>query len=84
MAVLLILFFFKSVCLSIQNIVLNCYDRFLNPRYDPQQNQREFLIKQIRIRKRAAKRRTNWNFQILSFNNPKFVDSDNKNCKAFD
>lgn len=32
MTLIIVLLFFKSICLYLQNIVLNCYDRFLNPR----------------------------------------------------
>lgn len=32
MTLILVLIFFKSVCLYLQNIVLCCYDKFLNPR----------------------------------------------------
>lgn len=32
MTLILVLIFFKSICLYLQNIVLNCYDKFLNPR----------------------------------------------------
>lgn len=85
MSVLIVLIFFKSVCLYIQSIVLNCYNRYLNPRRkyfavskpsgnrscgirsilstsaldNTPQSERDFLIEQIRMRKRAAKRRTN-------------------------
>lgn len=32
MTLIIVLIFFKSICLYLQNIVLNCYNRFLNPR----------------------------------------------------
>lgn len=32
MTLILVLVFFKSICLYLQNIVLLCYDRFLNPK----------------------------------------------------
>lgn len=32
MSILIVLIFFKSICLYLQNIVLGLYDKFLNPR----------------------------------------------------
>lgn len=32
MTLIIVLIIFKSLCVYLQNIVLNCYDRFLNPR----------------------------------------------------
>lgn len=32
MTLIIVLMFFKSLCLCIQNIVLACYDKFLNPK----------------------------------------------------
>ena len=32
MSILIVLIFFKSVCLYFQRIVLGCYERFLNPK----------------------------------------------------
>lgn len=32
MTLILVLIFFKSVCLYLQNIVLCCYEKFLNPK----------------------------------------------------
>lgn len=32
MTLIIVLLFFKSLCLYLQNIVLFCYDKFLNPR----------------------------------------------------
>lgn len=32
MTIIIVLLIFKSLCQYLQNIVLNCYDKFLNPR----------------------------------------------------
>lgn len=32
MTLIIVLIFFKSLCLYLQNIVLFCYDKFLNPK----------------------------------------------------
>lgn len=32
MSILIVLIFFKSICLYLQRIVLGCYERFLNPK----------------------------------------------------
>lgn len=32
MTLIIVLLFFKSICMYLQNIVLFCYDKFLNPR----------------------------------------------------
>lgn len=32
MTLIIVLLFFKSLCLCLQNIVLCCYEKFLNPR----------------------------------------------------
>lgn len=32
MTIIIVLLFFKSICLYLQNIVLFCYEKFLNPR----------------------------------------------------
>lgn len=32
MTLIIVLLFFKSICINLQNIVLHCYNRFLNPR----------------------------------------------------
>lgn len=32
MTLIIVLLFFKSICIYMQNIVLHCYNRFLNPR----------------------------------------------------
>lgn len=81
MTIIIVLVFFKSICLCLQNIVLNFYDRFMNPRrkyytssisngnpvrgnrsilsagalHGTTESEREYLIEQIRVRKRAAR-----------------------------
>lgn len=63
MTILIVLLFFKSLCLYLQNIVLYCYDKFLNPKQTvssastyPHRNRSIFLSKNTTNKLRSTER----------------------------